>query len=230
MAWKCTATLGIWANFWIQAFWQDWVFCFRNIYKYLYKYLHIYIHTHIFPSRAARVGLPVCSGGVIGGVCWVSLILSAEGSVTLDQHWLQFQPPQTIRSQPRLLWLVFALGRALHTELMVSGEIRAFFTFIYMELTRAIHHFGKAKNLGQNSLSLESHCPMYIEKMQIYLMALWKQIKTTIVTTNVSDAQASQQPLQYLLTREGSSNSLLKASLERLPKLVWRGLKTIIIN
>lgn len=87
----------------------------------------------------------------------VCLILSAEGSVTLNQHWLRFQPPQTIGSQPRPQWLVFALGRALHTELMASGEIRDFFTFIYIDLTGAVHHFSKAKDLGQNTLNLESH-------------------------------------------------------------------------
>lgn len=101
------------------------------------------------------------------GVCCVSLILSAEGSVTLNQHWLQFQPPQTIRSQSRSQWLVFALGTALHTELIVSGEIRAFFTSIYIGLTEAVHHFGKAKDLGQNTSSLESHCPMDIKNTDL---------------------------------------------------------------
>lgn len=76
--------------------------------------------------------LPVCSGGgMTDGVCCVSLILRAEGSVTLNQPWLLFQPLQTIRSQPRPQWLVFALGRVLHTELMASGEIRAFFFYIH---------------------------------------------------------------------------------------------------
>lgn len=102
--------------------------------------------------------LPVWSGGMTDGVCCMSPILSAEGSVTLNQHWPQFQPPQTIRSQSRSQWLVFAPGRALHTELIVSGEIRAFFTFIYMDLTGAVHHFGEAKDLGQNTLKAIAQC------------------------------------------------------------------------
>lgn len=109
------------------------------------------------------MNLPVWSGGMTDGVC-VSLILSAEGSVNLNQPWLQFQPPQTIRSQHRLQWLLFALVTALHTKLMVPGGIRAFFTFIYMDLTGAVHHFGKAKDLG---LSLESHCTMYIKNTNL---------------------------------------------------------------
>lgn len=88
--------------------------------------LEIAINIYTVATRAARLNFPVWSGGMTDGICYLTLIPSAEGSGNLNQCRLQFQLLQTIRSQQRSQQLVFALVRGLCTELTVSEGCKIF--------------------------------------------------------------------------------------------------------